>query len=281
MKPLYHQHYFRNCFTTFACVAFMLQFVGCVADNSQNINNSLKIAEAGKLSAAVVATPYFPLQTYRRVTNPDLPTRFYIEGDGFAWADRSTPSFDPTPTNLMMLRLAADDPYPNVVYVARPCQFILAERCTQADWTDARFSADKVQAMAFAIQIFNAQHIELVGYSGGAAIAVLLSQVLTVDSVRTIAGNLDPEAFNAYHQVRNPEASLSTHEALKALAHTPQLHMVGEEDEIVPPELVEQAVAAEGEHACAKIVRVPGATHGAGYSAAWQQLIKHPLPVCN
>ena len=47
----------------------------------------------------------------------------YIEGDGRAWLNKNRPSLDPTPKNSLALKLAEIDPAPNVIYLARPCQY--------------------------------------------------------------------------------------------------------------------------------------------------------------
>ena len=39
--------------------------------------------------------------------------RVYLEGDGHAWATATQPSLDPSPHNLLVARLAVDDPTPN------------------------------------------------------------------------------------------------------------------------------------------------------------------------
>lgn len=53
----------------------------------------------------------------------------YIEGDGLAWINRSSPSADPTPTDPIALKLALAQPEGNAVYLARPCQYAGAVNC--------------------------------------------------------------------------------------------------------------------------------------------------------
>ena len=58
------------------------------------------------------------------------------------------------------------------------------------------------EAIDFLIKKYQAGKIELVGYSGGGAVALLLAvRRHDIVSVRTVAGNLNPEAVNQYHKV--------------------------------------------------------------------------------
>ena len=76
--------------------------------------------------------------------------RVYLEGDGHAWATATQPSLDPSPHNLLVARLAVDDPTPNA-YLARPCQFVIAPTCEPALWTDRRFSQEVITSLSQAL----------------------------------------------------------------------------------------------------------------------------------
>lgn len=94
----------------------------------------------------------------------------------------------------MGLKLAALDASPNVVYLARPCQYVWSPLCSDIYWTDRRFAVEVVEAMSAAIDrlILPGQKLHLVGYSGSGAVAVLVAaRRPDVVSLRTIAGNLD------------------------------------------------------------------------------------------
>ena len=82
----------------------------------------------------------FELASWVKITRPGAPLRIYIEGDGFAWRDRRTPSDDPTPKDDLVLNLARADSSPNVAYLARPCQYISSFSCRSFYWTKGRFS---------------------------------------------------------------------------------------------------------------------------------------------
>jgi pimeloyl-ACP methyl ester carboxylesterase len=225
-------------------------------------------------------TDGFVLTAFVRITRPDAPLRFYIEGDGRAWMTRTQPSLDPTPHVALGLELATEDPAPNVIYLARACQFTPMEmnpRCAPAWWTGKRFAPEIVASMNQAIGHF-AQRvpgapIELVGYSGGAALAVLVAARRSdVVSIRTVAGNLDDEYINRLHDVSSMPKSANPIDFARAIARIPQVHFSGEHDRVVPPQVAQRFVKAAGLR-CARALPVPGADHEAGWTARWPALL--------
>ncbi|WP_366518925.1 hypothetical protein [unidentified bacterial endosymbiont] len=97
-------------------------FAGCVSVVYRG--EAKRIARASGLNSEYIAVNSFPLATWSRFIAPVTSIRVYIEGDGFAWRSRQHPSDDPTPHQPTGLRLTAADPQANVLYLARPCQFI-------------------------------------------------------------------------------------------------------------------------------------------------------------
>lgn len=175
----------------------------------------------------------------------------YIEGDGLAWIDSATPSFDPTPLDPLALRLALRDPAGAAVYLARPCQYVSgAERrgCEAKYWTGHRFSPEVIEATDFAVDSlkarFGAQRLVLVGYSGGGAVAALVATGRR-DVVRlvTVAGNLDHVAWTSTQRLSPLSGSRNPADAWQGLAGIPQTHYVGGKDRSVG-ESVARAYAA-------------------------------------
>lgn len=74
-----------------------------------------------------IETSYFRLASWQKITNPKAPYKIYIEGDGAAFRADGSVSFDPTPRSTMLREIAFGDKHPNVVYLARPCQFVKDE----------------------------------------------------------------------------------------------------------------------------------------------------------
>lgn len=168
----------------------------------------------------------------------------YIEGDGFAWVTGARPSSDPTPRDPMALRLALAQPFGNAAYLARPCQYVDAERsgCEQRYWTGSRFSAEAVLAESLALDSlkrrFSARRLTLVGYSGGGAIAALLAARRDdVERLVTVAGNLDHRTWTARHRILPLTGSLNPSDETEALRGVRQWHFAGDKDVVIPPEL--------------------------------------------
>jgi predicted esterase len=213
--------------------------IGCKAVSSR-IEKADTLANQHGFTKELVKTSSFLLTTYSKFQDSKQTLHIYIEGDGYAWVNKSQLSQNPTPTEPMLLTLASLDPHPNVLYIARPCQYTslaLDTRCDAKHWSKARFAEEVIASMNEAISVKNTSHnkLELIGYSGGGAIAVLIAARRNdVKSIRTIAGNLDHIAFNRYHKVSQLENSLNPLTVAHLVAVIPQVHFVGEKDKIVP-----------------------------------------------
>ncbi|MGZ0753040.1 alpha/beta hydrolase [Kluyvera sichuanensis] len=256
---------------------------GCVSSALEKSNN---IAKSGRMDFIKISTSLVTLASYQRIHNPVQSLHIYIEGDGKAWLSRTQPSTDPTPNEPTALRLAALDPAANVVYLARPCQFIpMAEnpQCHSSYWTGKRFSPEVIQAMSEAItqikQRTHIEHIVLVGYSGGGALAALLAERRDdIISLRTVAGYLDVEYANTLHHVSPMPDSLNPIDYTSGLAALAQIHFSGGNDTAIPPVVAQRFVARVGER-CARQITVAGMTHRGPWETRWSQLLTIP-PAC-
>lgn len=201
--------------------------------------------------------------------------RVYIEGDGRAWITQSQPSLDPTPHNLFFAQLSMHDMQPSI-YLGRPCQFVRNENCTVSLWTSARFGQPTLTAMHLALdqvlRDFNVQELELIGYSGGAAIALLLAaQRDDVQQVQTIAGNLSPKVWVQFHGLTALSDSQDPTAYAKKLQSIRQRHFVGELDKNISLPLFYQFMQHfSPQPDCVELVVVPEADHAQGWSSAWQ-----------
>jgi pimeloyl-ACP methyl ester carboxylesterase len=140
------------------------------------------------------------------------------------------------------LRLALAQPTGNVVYLARPCQFVDTDApgCAQRYWTEARFAPEVVGATGQAIDVLKrhagARRLMLVGYSGGGAVAALVAARRDdVERLVTVAGNLDHRTWAAFHHLSPLTESLNPADEVDALRRIPQLHFVGSRDTVIPP----------------------------------------------
>jgi pimeloyl-ACP methyl ester carboxylesterase len=222
--------------------------------------------------------------TYQRFKAPSESLRIYIEGDGRAWATRSRLSDDPTPSNPVALGLSTVDHSDNVAYIARPGQFSPPDAavCDPTYWSARRFAPEVVEAFDKAIDILKeksgAKRVELVGYSGGGAIAILVAaQRGDVSSLRTVAGNLDPKALCAYHNVSRLDGSMDPLGVAEKTANIPQRHFVGSKDKIVPLSIAESFAEKEGDKNYDTVTIVDGATHSAGWEERWAELLAIPV----
>lgn len=232
----------------------------------------------------------FRLTVFSRIPRPDKPLRIYIEGDGLAWISRSEPSLDPTPVAATGLALAAADSSAraaaNVAYLARPCQFTPMQdnpRCAVAYWTGKRFAPEVIDSMNAAVDQLVArtpgQPVELVGYSGGGAIAVLIAaRRHDVAALHTVAGNLDTEYINRLHHVSSMPASLNPIDVARRIAGIAQIHFSGAQDTIVPPDVARRFAAAAG-GSCVTTVTVRGVAHDGDWAQRWRKLLAQ-VPVC-
>jgi len=197
----------------------------------------------------------YEIMTYQKITDVFAPVHIYIEGDGHAFSGRGVPTTDPTPRGTLVRDLGACDLGPNVVYVARPCQFIMSPACSESDWTDGRFSPDIVDATATAIkEIVGRRPVVLVGYSGGGLLSGLIISrhpEIKVKKWITIAGVPNHTAWTKYFG----DSPLTKSLDLDALPRTPALHYIGTRDRVVPPELSRKFFPAE------QIREIPGAGH--------------------
>ncbi|MGZ7459548.1 alpha/beta hydrolase [Pseudomonas sp. Ma2-10] len=216
------------------------------------------------------------------IASPDITPAaeltVYLEGDGFAWMSGSQPSSDPTPLNPLALRLALAQPQGRAAYLARPCQYLAAQpACAQRYWTDARFAKEVIASLGQALDELKArsgaQRLNLVGYSGGATLALLLAARRNdLREVITVAGNLDHALWTRYHRVRPLQNSLNPADELAALTRVHQLHLVGSEDRIVPPELVQAFVATLAPGTPVGLQVIEGYDHVCCWAEHWTKI---------
>lgn len=210
--------------------------------------------------------------------------RVYLEGDGQAWATPSQPSLDPSPRDLLVARLAFSDPTPSL-YLARPCQFVTAPGCAASLWTSRRFGSDVLGSLDGALDLIKARYgnqtFELVGYSGGAALALLLAARRDdVTSVQTLAGNLSPRYWVQLRQLSPLEGSLEPLDYRERLRAVTQRHLAGDADSVVPAGVLHHYLDGLGEARCVQTVSLAQVSHHTGWEQAWATWRSQPI-ACN
>lgn len=269
-----------------AIIFTVFLLAGCQSASETRVHTARALALQSHMQEQNIKADPFILRSYERVDDKSANfIRIYIEGDGFAWVNQHTPSLDPTPKNPTALKLAQSDNAPNVIYLARPCQYNLTlingDTCPDKYWTGARFAPEVVAATNAAIDDiitrYNIHRVELVGFSGGSAIAALVAAGRTdILNIRGVAGNIDTDLFTRLHQVSPLDESLNPVNVAPALHSIPQIYMTGENDTIVPEEIFKSFKKASGISACLKHVIVPGTTHN-DWATKWSDLLKIPF----
>lgn len=267
-------HNITKAYTALAALLLCLFLAGCNSKFSAG-----RFAGEHGFDTQIFHGRTFDLKWFMRGQGPVL--RAYIEGDGKAWLNARTPSSDPTPHNAVGFELAAVDIVRPVAYFARPCQFIEGEgrrNCHTAFWTSARFSepvvSDLSDALDTAKRVAGAARLELVGYSGGGALALLLAAKRDdVDLVVTVAGNLDHAFWTGYHRVSPLRGSLNPADYTDRLQAVKQVHIVSTDDDVIPPAVARSFVGRMKVTDNVRIVTVSDIEH----SGDWSQPLSNVL----
>ncbi len=186
-----------------------------------------------------------PLRAFAKRTAPgasNARVTVYVESDGAPWRLPDEPPSDPTPLRPLVLRMAIADPSPAVAYLGRPCQYLGREELLQCEpvlWMGGRFRDEAVAAMSLAVdrlkRIYGATEVNLVGYSGGGAMAALIAARRSdVSCLVTVAAPLDTRAWTDAIGVSPLSLSLNPADDADRLRRVPQTHFRGGRDKVVP-----------------------------------------------
>lgn len=265
-------------FNIIVCLISVIILVGCK-------QTGISPKDSHNFKKILVKGGDFWITTYQKITNEHEPYVFYIEGDGFAFNNKYTPSSDPTPREPMLINLAIMDERPNIVYIARPCQYTpmdLNPKCNKQYWTSKRLSDDSVHSINDVINHINHNNkFSLIGYSGGGGIAILVAaRNNMVRDIITIAGNLDIVMHTKYHNVSLMAGSLNPIDYAKQLNHIPQLHLSGKEDKVVPTFIANEFVQSSSS-TCVKQEIFPEVNHRKGWGKIWKSVYTRPLTCKN
>lgn len=163
-----------------------------------------------------IQTSQFNLFSLQDMKSDSSNIKIFVEGDGLSWISRTTISPNPTPITPVGLKLMLSDNNTSCkIYLARPCQYINSNMCEEKYWSSHRFNYKIIQSYDEALSTlkkdFPNSKFDLVGYSGGGAVVTLIaSKRDDVNSITTIAGNLD---------------------------NIKQYHLLGTNDTVVPKEI--------------------------------------------
>ena len=259
---------------SFVCFYFVIILTNCSHLPSAQVD---KEAFSLGFSREVVAGKGFQHVTYLKdADTPSKSLHVYLEGDGSPWVNHKKVANDPTPRNPFMLQLMALDSGP-AVYLGRPCYYGMKgdSLCKPELWTSARYSRPVIDSMVAALNMvledFDYDSVVLIGHSGGGTIAMLMAEQLSdMEGVITIAGNLDIEAWARFHDYLPLNLSLNPSTRPPLNPNIYQLHLVGEHDEIIPPEMIRSAI---DNHANIEIRVVAGFRHTCCWKDIWPDIL--------
>lgn len=250
----------------------------CTGAREFHLQDAEAIAKSGGLSPYLLQSRGLSILSFERAGPEKGVLTVYIEGDGRAWTNPWQRSTDPTPTDPIGLRLAAADPARPLIYLARPCQYEMDAGCDNRLWTNARLSPKIVdtfqQLLDDALRRTHSERLALVGYSGGGALATLIAERRhDVAWLVTVAADLDLAAWVRLNDIEPLSQSLDPANDAVAIQQLPQVHFVGADDRVVPPEVAQSFLRHVSPLGPARIVVVPGFDHTCCWADAWPRLL--------
>lgn len=207
-------------------------------------------AQSHGFRAQTIAGKPFTHVVYNKQTFcADNTVHIYIPGDGNPWRTRYQVALDPTPSYSLMLDLMALDSIASAQYLGRPCYLgqYKDPACHVLHWTHHRYSAEIVQSLQHVLHQqltrFPACKATLIGYSGGGTLAMLIApQLVQVNKVITIAGNLNITAWSKLHDYSALQGSLNPAEQPPLSTRIKQWHLLGGLDDNIPASISKQVI---------------------------------------
>lgn len=245
---------------------------------------AVNIAKEAGLHPVGIQTKLFGIVSFQLDSIKDDTIYIYIEGDGYSWSSSNNPSDDPTPIIPFALYLASKDYHQNMVYLARPCQYLgldlnLKSNCTSNYWTKDRFSIPIIESMSEAIDgiksKFHSKSIVLIGYSGGGALALLIAAKRSdIQKVVTVSGNLNVRGWEKEFRIDKLSGSEDPMDYRDRLKGINQLHLIAENDQIVPKNLSYEFINSMDKSPYIEVMIYPDFDHNCCWVDNWKDLQK-------
>lgn len=252
--------------------------------------NADRLARPVFMLPRIISADGFNLKAFERVRARGEMATIYIEGSEDTIGHGLRFKFNPTPADLGGLKLASFDSAPNVIYLARPCQFrqkvVGFDDCPTELYLGAQMFAPSVIA-AYNTALnqlklrYNLAGFHVVGYgSGGGLAAILASNRTDVKSLRTVEGVLDLETFARRHGLPPYTGSINPVDAALRLQNIPQMHYVRPINGVVPADQFHSFAQAFVDDACVghRMVQVDE-NNNVDWTAYWTDWSKD-VPVC-
>jgi hypothetical protein len=265
---------------------FLILLLANCSNVDKRVNIALDIAAKNNFKNFVFNTKNYQIFSAQRLIYKNQIINIYIEGDGRSWIDRDTISSNPTPVVPFALNLANLDADNNVIYLARPCQYAFNQKCNESVWTSHQFSKPVLMSYMEVLDTIKEQNnnnkFNLIAYSGGATIALMLgANREDIQSIRTIAGNLDHNELSKITKTSPLTHSVAAKEFIFKTEKIPQIHYHGNKDEVIPNQIYLNYQNSFAKTNCVKIVEVEGFKHT---SKDWESFWKKNqslIPTCN
>ena len=235
------------------------------------------LAREARFTEVPLADARLTAYSRRSATSPARVT-IYIESDGAPWRLPDEPPADPTPLKPFVIRMAIADESLATAYLSRPCQYLseAARRdCDPRLWMQARFSNEAVAVTNQAVDQIKASvaaaTVNLVGYSGGGAMAALVAaRRRDVDCLVTVAAPLDTTAWTDALGVSRLDLSLNPADVAGELSKVRQTHFRGLRDKLVPPATADRFFARA--KPAVALIDKPDFDHQCCWSEEWREL---------
>ena len=235
------------------------------------------------LQRAIVTGQLFQHIVYFNTHFIDLHTseraiHVYIDGDGTPFLRPHLVASDPTPRKHLLLDLMKMDTSPSI-YLGRPCYHGLAKTppCSARYWTVSRYSQTVIDSMATSLSNLLRRYqltknpIVFIGYSGGGTLAMLLAeQFPSTVALITVAGNLDPDRWTAWHGYSPLRDSLNPATRPPLPNSIRQYHFSGAADINIPTELVNDVMKRQSN---AKLIVIDNYNHSCCWQAIWADVL--------
>ncbi len=256
----------------FALVFPALLLAGCGAP-AERVDRLA--ARLGLVREVVAGRPFQHVVYRNRLRGGDV-LHVYIGGDGRPWTRVDRIADDPDSPRSVMLDLLALDARPGL-YLGRPCYHGLAKTapCTPWHWTMGRYSDIVVDSMARVLRdqldSGDYKHLVLIGHSGGGALAMLLAaRFVETDTLVTLAGNLDTDAWADLHDYSPLVGSLNPASQPPLSPAIRQYHLAAGRDRLVPAGLIERVVS---QWPNARVIRFDDFDHRCCWQRVWPAML--------
>lgn len=263
----------------FSLLPFSLTLFLCACSHSygmRSLPEVKRLSLENNFTLSRYETEYAPLLVATNHRSNDQ-VHVYIEGDGIAWLTENEPSLDPTPLVPTAFNLALlDRSGATCIYLGRPGQYFEGKNLSVWDWTDRRFSPQTIRLYQNYFDRIRRHYpdakITLLGYSGGATIALLIAAHRNdIEGVITFAGLLDTEEWVAQKGFSPLISSLNPADFSKHLSSIRQHHFIGKDDSVITRPVVRSYLKNFPKSAPITVQYLENISHWSGWEDMWKE----------